>query len=76
MEIDPQDSARWRFGTRDLLGLTAAIAAALAAIGYAVKNSVSTIPQVLATVAGWFILAGCLSMPLFILTQAAFRRRR
>jgi hypothetical protein len=57
-------SKRRQFRIWDLLCLTTVIATGLATFAYAVKNSVSTLPQFVMLLAGWCILGGCVGASL------------
>ena len=50
----------WKFSTRDLLWLTTVVAIAFGGATYAIKNAVSTFPQLIMLLASWHVLAGCI----------------
>jgi hypothetical protein len=65
MSHGEEKAKQWRLRVRDLLYLITGVAAGLAAIRYAVTNSVSTYPQSVLLCVGWFTLAGCVGISLW-----------
>jgi hypothetical protein len=50
---------RWQFRLQELLIYMTVVAVGLGSFGYAARNSVSTFPQFMMLLGGWFTLVGC-----------------